>query len=40
MNPKNESLEITPKLSFGAGINADGIAANMALWCDKCFFMF
>jgi hypothetical protein len=29
MNPKYKVVEITPKLSFGTGINPDGIAANM-----------
>ncbi len=38
MNPKNEALEITPKLSFGAGINADGIAANMAALKNRNIF--
>ena len=38
MNPKNEALEITPKLSFGAGINSDGIAANMAALKNRNIF--
>lgn len=38
MNPKNEAIEITPKLSFGAGINPDGIAANMAALKNRNIF--
>jgi hypothetical protein len=38
MNPKHEALEVTPKLSFGAGINADGIAANMAALKNRNIF--